>query len=202
MKPNCFNNSIPRGKYCEIHRTNRRVIEERNRIDERRILEEMQRQIIEETKKTEQRRIIEERQKIMDEQEKEYHETMMKDIKRIEDEERRKIDEEEKKNLKENEMDSLRQQIFSYEMNDKSFMIRFVLNNNNDKISHFFKHDATFKNIFDYIDLYIYDNNIKLENYYLVCYPNLVYTRQNTTDKLENHFNYKKINLFIKFEEE
>ena len=186
MKPNCFNNSIPRGKYCEIHRTNRRVIEERQR-----------QQIIEETKEEEIKR---ERRQIMDEQEREYHETMMKDIKRIEEEERKRIDEEEKKNLKEIEMDSLRQQIFSYEMNDKSYLIRLVLLNH-DKISHFFKHDATFKDIFNFIDLYTYDNNIKLENYYLVCYPNLEYTRNNLNDKLENHFNYKKINLFIKMEE-
>lgn len=197
MKPNCFNNSIPRGKYCEIHRTNRR---ERNRIDERRILEEMQRQIIEETKKTEERRIIEERHQIMDEQEKEYHETMMKDIERIEKEKQQKIDEEEEKNLKEIQMDSLRQRIFSYEMNDKSYVIKFVLNHI-DKISHFFKHDSTFEDVFNFIDLYVYDNNIKLENYYLICYPNHEYRRNNSNDKLENHFNFKKINMFIKTEE-
>ena len=196
MKPNCFNSSIPRGKYCELHRTNRRIIEERNRIEERTRIEE---------RNIEERQRNMERQQIIEEQEREYNETMMKDIERIEEEKRKRIEEKEKKNLKEIEMDSLRQQIFSIEMNDKSFMIRFVLNHNhnhNHKISHFFKNDATFKDVFDYIDLYIYDNNIKLENYYLVCYPNLEYTRQNAKDKLENHFNYKKINLFIKPEEE
>ena len=179
MKPNCFNNSIPRGKYCEIHRTNRRIVEEKNRLIEQTRLEERNR-IIEERK----RNI--ERQQIIDEQEREYNETMMKDIERIEKEKQQKIHEEEEKNLKEIQMDSLRQRVFSYELNDKS--------------SHFFNHDATFKDVFNFIDLYSYDNDIRLEKYYLVSYPNFEYTRENLNDKLEKHFNYKKINLFIKNE--
>ena len=192
MKPNCFNNSIPRGKYCEIHRTNRRIVEEKNRLIEQTRLEERNR-IIEERK----RNI--ERQQIIDEQEREYNETMMKDIERIEKEKQQKIHEEEEKNLKEIQMDSLRQRVFSYELNDKSYLIRFVLLNH-DKISHFFNHDATFKDVFNFIDLYSYDNDIRLEKYYLVSYPNFEYTRENLNDKLEKHFNYKKINLFIKNE--
>ena len=161
--------------------------------------------MIEQTRLEERNRIIEERkrnierQQIIDEQEREYNETMMKDIERIEKEKQQKIHEEEEKNLKEIQMDSLRQRVFSYELNDKSYLIRFVLLNH-DKISHFFNHDATFKDVFNFIDLYSYDNDIRLEKYYLVSYPNFEYTRENLNDKLEKHFNYKKINLFIKNE--
>ena len=71
-------------------------------------------------------------------------------------------------------MDQIRQNVFSYEKTNDSFNIKFSINGKQQ--IHYFNHDALFKDIFQYIDLYLYDNNLDME-YELIYYPNNIFSK-------------------------
>lgn len=159
-KIECNNISIFRGKYCEEHRTNKKISKEEN---ERRLL-----------------RV---------EQENDYEETMIIDKMKLIEEENKIIN----KIIIDSNMDQLRKKVYNQEIiNDNSFKIKFTKRINTIKC---FNNNASFSDIYDFIDIFLYDNNISIE-YELISYPNIKYKR-NEIKKINDYFNCKNISLIV-----
>ena len=164
-KNNCTNNAIPRGKYCEIHRTNKITKVRVNSI----IVEEEKKDIyetydndmelaIKNSLKTIKKTQIDEDRKLRLEQEIEYQEAMLLDTARLLKE---KYEFEELENKRINILKNTPIEKENY------FNIKIKLPNNL-TILHKFKEDSSIKNIRDYLDVYFFDNKIKIKNYILV----------------------------------
>jgi len=186
MKPcarsNCFRNSIPRGKYCEEHRVTKKKIPASVPAPE-----------IRHTSISPQVSVSEiERRLLIDEQNSEYNETMRLDLIRNQEKEQKMLE----KAFKESEMDQIRQIVFGYEKTDDSFNIKFSINGKQQ--IHYFNSDAIFKDIFEYIDLYLYDIGSEIE-YDLIYYPNTVFSKDEYNElKLLDSFNCKCLSLLVR----
>lgn len=168
---NCFRNSIPRGKYCDEHRVARKKSVD---IPVQPSISEIERRLI------------------IDEQNNEYNETMRLDMLKMQENEQKMLE----KVFKESEMDQLREHVFSYEKKSDSFNIKFSINGKSQV--HYFNHDALFKDIFQYIDLYLYDNNLEME-YDLIYYPNNIFSKDIYEEqKLSDSFNCKSVSLLVR----
>jgi hypothetical protein len=175
-RSNCVRNSITRGKYCEEHRVRKKKIQ-----PEQNILQ-VQPQIQE----------ITERRLLIDDQNREYEETMRLDMLRNQEREQEILE----KAFKESEMDQIRQIVFSYEKTSDSFIIKFSINGKQN--IHYFNQDALFKEIFQYIDLYLYDIGTNME-YDLIRYPNIVYSKDEYNDqKISEYFDCKCLSLLVR----
>jgi hypothetical protein len=173
-KSNCIKNSITRGKYCEDHRTRKK----QNQLPEPDIQSLTQN--------------IVERRFLIDEQNKEYEETMRLDQLRNEEKEQQMLE----KVFKESEMDQIRQLIFSNEKTNDSFNIKFSIKGKQN--IHYFDRDALFKDVFQYIDLYLYDTKTEME-YDLIYYPNIVFSKDEYIKvKLSEKFNCKCLSLLVR----
>jgi hypothetical protein len=192
-KRECSNESIPRGKYCELHRTNkkRKDIIIRNFEEEDNYFEEHKRDKEEKNKKLEEDRLI------IKQQEEEYRETERLDkenmekidiLKAIQDSKDYFIKEKRESILK--EPDIKEEEIYFFKIklpNGKSILRRFLK-------------DSNLQNIRDYLDIYFYDNNIKIESYNLVLdFPKIIFTDTKDTNnlKLKDVINKKNIILYI-----
>lgn len=122
---------------------------------------------------------------IIEEQEIEFQETQLKDLLIMEEKER-----------KEFEMSSLREKVFNSDKTDECFTIKFSLNNGN-KISYFFSNKAKVSDLFDFIDIYFYDNKINCKNYYFVLFPNIKILRNEIENYISDTLKSKQILLFI-----
>ena len=173
-RTNCIKPSITRGKYCEEHRVRKKVNQQP--------LQQPPEQIIDE----------QERRLLIDSQNHEYDEAMRLDMIRHQEKEQEMLE----KAFKESQMDQVRQIVFSYEKNDDSFNIKFSINGKQQ--IHYFNHDALFKDIFQYIDLYLYDNNLDME-YELIYYPNNIFSKDEYSDKkIMDFFNCKCVSLLVR----
>jgi hypothetical protein len=180
-RTNCIKPSIIRGKYCEEHRVRKKV--NRPPILQPQIIEEHpQQNVIEE----------QERRLLIDSQNHEYDEAMRLDMIRHQEKEQEILE----KVFKESEMDQVRQIVFSYEKNEDSFNIKFSINGKQQ--IQYFNHDALFKDIFQYIDLYLYDNNLDME-YELIYYPNNIFSKDEYNDKkIMDFFNCKCVSILVR----
>ena len=186
MKTNCYKPSIKRGKYCEEHRSNKRINSEMKRDDD---LDSITVPI-----SLPPPIIYDERKHLIEEQDKEYKENELIDLKRFEEIENKKYE----KQIKDFEIDSLRNKVFSYELTENSFQIKFSMSNGT-KILHYFNNNALFEDLFEYLDVYFYDNNINIPNYDLVCFPNRIFTKQqHMKTNINKEFTTKNIVILIK----
>lgn len=198
QKNNCNAISIPRGKYCEDHRTNKKKItggveeykstlqhssfEERQTdislLQEIRLKRQKERAIEDEFKNLQ----IEEDRLLKQDQDLEFQETMKKDIERIK---HRENEECEKQRIKEDE--ELQEAIFQSEIENKRSLISKEPDNNGYNIKfnipktqciiHNFPEYSSFRNVFDFLDVYFYDNKIPIVNYNLVVnFPKKIYS--------------------------
>ena len=181
-KANCIKNSITRGKYCEEHRVRKKIRPET-----------IQQSDIQDIQPSVTQNIIEqERRFLIDEQNREYEETIKLDMLRNQEKEQQMLE----KAFKESEMDQLRQLVFSNEKSDDSFNIKFSINGKQN--IHYFNRDASFKDIFQYIDLYLYDTKTEME-YDLIYYPNIVFSKDEYIKvKLTDYFNCKSLSLLVR----
>lgn len=178
-KVNCNKNSITRGKYCEEHRVRKKIRPET--IQQPDIQQSLAQNLIEQ-----------ERRFLIDDQNREYEETMRIDMLRNQEKEQQMIE----KAIKDSEMDQIRHLVFSNEKTDNSFNIKFSINGKQN--IHYFNHDAFFKDIFQYIDLYLYDTKTEIE-YDLIYYPNIVFSKDEYNKfKLSEHFNCKSLSLLVR----
>lgn len=176
QKINCNLPAIHRGKYCEIHRTNKRrttinyqenIFEEENR---RQIGEENKRRIEEENRRQIE---IENDRKLRMEQEEEYKRSMEIDMKRNEEMEYEKMLElslKEYYNDKKNKM----------KIEDTYYSIKIKLPDGDILVKNF-GIDCSIGSLRDAIEIYFYEMKIKISEYQIVFnYPKRIFTKEDS----------------------
>ena len=173
QKDNCQRVSIPRGKYCIIHKTGKKTAEIVSPLKNRTIGEQEDERNIKMQK-------YEEERKLRNEQEKEYMEAVERDKERIILENERKENERFEEELAyvlkmttemdiENSIEKKRkmlEQIVVDENDKNNYKIKFKLKDFT-VLKHFNK-NSTINDLRNFVDIYIYENNIKIQNYDLV----------------------------------
>lgn len=196
----CDGLPIPRGKYCEKHRTNKRnlsIFEEEKQhnfvYEESKNADAIDTDFYYEESKTTNTDLI-------NQQNKEYENAMKLDLERMkikEDEDYEKILELSKK---EYELQCKKQYFSEQTMNENEIiMIKFSLKNK--KIQHIFNKNSQIYLLFDFIDIYCHDNDIILNDYYFITYPKVTITRKQSNEIIGNILNDKQILLSIREEE-
>ena len=158
-KKDCNNTAIARGKYCNIHRTNKAknnipILREEtkyNNVDED---IEIALKLSLETLKIEKTNKIEEDRKLKIDQESAFDETVKLDIERMN---RKKVEVEELENKRINISKNNPTEKENY------FNIKIKLPSNKALIKKF-KEESYVRDIRDYLDVYFFDNNINIKN--------------------------------------
>jgi hypothetical protein len=196
-KRDCGNEPIPRGKYCELHRTSKkrkdtiiRNIEEHNFYTNN-YFEEEKRDKEEKNKKLEEDRLI------IKQQEEEYIETERLDKEKMENNEFLKVIQESKDYFIKEKRESILKEPDMTE--EEIYFFKIKLPNGKSILRRFLK-ESKLQNIRDYLDIYFYDNNIKIESYNIVLdFPKIIFTDTIDTNnlKLKDVINSKNIILYI-----
>ena len=160
-KEDCYELSIRRGKYCELHKTNSK----KKKINSyEQDIEDALRLSLHIDKK----KIAEDRQ-IMLEQEREYNETLLLDKKKFENERLLKEQQIENERLRIDELKIKRLKVVDSEPSNNDteyFTIKIKLPRQT--LIRKFKSTSTVKDIREYLDIYFEDNKINIQNYNLV----------------------------------
>lgn len=180
-KNNCTNEAIPRGKYCDLHkttkttrpserlRTNSLPIEE-NKDTYDRDLELALKNSLEGLKIKKNQ--FDEDRKLRLEQDKEYQEALRLDTERLL---------KEKYELEEIELKRANTLQNNPTEKENYFNIKIKIPNNLTLLKKF-KEESSVKDIQDYLDVYFFDNKIKIKNYLLVV-NNLTKVKLDSKDK-------------------
>jgi len=180
-KNNCANEAIPRGKYCDLHkttkttrpserlRTNSLPIEE-NKDTYDRDLELALKNSLEGLKIKKNQ--FDEDRKLRLEQDKEYQEALRLDTERLL---------KEKYELEEIELKRVNTLQNNPTEKENYFNIKIKIPNNLTLLKKF-KEESSVKDIQDYLDVYFFDNKIKIKNYLLVV-NNLTKVKLDSKDK-------------------
>ena len=161
-KKDCNNTAITRGKYCNMHRTNKAknnilVSREETKYNDDEDIE-IALKLSLETLKIEKTNKIEEDRKLKIDQEIAFDKTVKLDIERMN-----------KEKLKLEEIENKRSKIFKNIPIEKEnyFNIKIKLPANVTLIKKF-KEDSYVSDIRDYLDVYFFDNDINIKNYILL----------------------------------
>ena len=167
QKPYCELPSIPRGKYSEIHRIKKRTKRSDSdteiNFNNLRISEE--RKELESFRKQEEKEKLEEDRKLRREQEEEFQKTMEADRERLEQLEYEKI----LKLSEDKNFEDLKEKISLNTtcLGSDFYNIKIQMPNGT-KINGKFSIKSTVQDVREYINLYIYENNIRISNYDLI----------------------------------
>lgn len=153
QKYNCDLLAIPRGKYCELHRTNKPKRDDTTQLS------------IPKIDDIESKLKIEEDRFLREEQDLQFKETERQDRERLEQLEFEKILEMSRQNYFEELKESLKDEININ--SDDCFTIKFQFPNGLKNIKKF-RHDVVVKTIRNYLDVYIHENNMNIKKYNLV----------------------------------
>jgi len=211
-KEDCDLQCVRKSKYCINHcskKVREQVLNEEESNNRQIMLfqaEEIKQQELELERKTiEEVRILEERL-LREEQEKEYEETMKKDLERMNQKEFERESNLEKinnkiqlENHKRVEIEKKRQNI-TYGENDELFY-KFKFSVLNISILASFPEKSTISHLFDYIDVFSYDNKIdtKFENgYELILYPNITITKMMVDSRLSDIIKTCNNKIYVK----
>lgn len=215
QKDNCSEPAIPKGKYCNIHRTNKKNIRTSiltNNITPQSILTEydeleqalkLSKFMFEEENNYEKEKMknkLEEDRLLKIIQENEYIETQRLDIERIKFEKERKLKEENEKKLKEEnekkQIDLKKAKIvYVDEKNCYNIKINFP---NGNKIIRKFKIESNVEDIRNVIDIFLYENKINIKNYDLIAnFPFKRLTSEDLNTKIEEFTNFKNFILIV-----
>ena len=181
-RENCNEPSIKRGKYCINHCTvrKREAIVESSIPIPIRVPMPVENMFNEERKETNENefRYIEDRL-IMQEQDREYEEAYKKDLENLFlREEMLKREQEMKRNF---ELEMEKKRLYNeHRENDEYYKIKFVFSNlNGFPIISTFSRDDTFENVFNFIDLFLYDSSVNIGEYELISYPKIMINKEN-----------------------
>ena len=218
QKESCVKDAIKRGKYCIDHCTTRKrtehrhdesktdeevLLEIRKTIERQRIEEEQRR--MEAIRREEERKINEiryaEERMLIEEQENEYNEALRRDLEKMnlkKEIERKKIEDEQNFEICMREKVRLNRERVS----DDYYKIKFVFQNLGglSMISTFSKDDC-FESIFNFIEAFFYESNIKFpsDGYELISYPNItVSSLEHSKVKISDKFSHRNIQLTFK----
>jgi len=209
-KNDCQNIAIHKGKYCTVHRTNKKKI-----VDK----EDVKKAIIDKEDKEDVKKVIIDKEEnrilfedicnlpkeyknidydmdrlLMQEQDEEYKLTMDKDIERI-------ILKNEEKDIKEAielskklYIDAKKNKIKKEpEKSVDVYNLHFKLPNNI-RLKRYFHRDSTIDDIRNFLDIYFYDNNLQIENYELITFPKIIFKKEDNKKLYE--YNLEKSILF------
>jgi len=176
-KDDCTNDAIKRGKYCVIHRTNKRKKDKDNDVDELNeqfIAKMLENDVwggggVEETKNQKDY----ERRSLIEEQNYDYIEAEKKDRENF--------------RLKQIELDRKirnRQKFNSYIQQPSDVTLQFIFPTFCLKVRQSFHFNSTLSDLYDFVDIILEDNNINMPEYQMVIYPNNIYFRESSTEKL------------------
>ena len=172
LKEDCDNPIIPRGKFCEIHRTNKRrgVPDTQERILEDRLLREEQKEEYDRT-------LIEDERRMREIQEEKEIEIVMEMSRKMEiDDKRKKI------------LDEPCVEYFNIQ----------ILFPSGRRTRRKFPDISTLSDVRNFIDIYLLDNEIKIENYDLVYnFPYRKFTSIDNEYTLNSVFTEKSFSLYI-----
>ena len=201
QKEDCDKQTIKRGKYCIDHCTIRKKSLFDIKTDDE-ILEEIRnkRRYDDENRIFQQNKIIEDRL-IMEEQNREYNETYNRDL-----EIKKQKDENERKEIhdKQKFTNEMNEKIHSnsHRENDEYYKIKFVFPNLSGlSIISTFSKDDYFKNIFDFVDVFLYDLNINcaMYDYELISYPRIILEKKEDYNvKISDKISTRNIQLTYK----
>jgi hypothetical protein len=175
LKEDCRNPSIPRGKFCEMHRTNKRRVSPTPLIDQERIVED---------------------RLLRDEQKEEYDRTVIEDERRM-----REIQEEKELELaiemsRKMEIDDKRKNILDEPSSDY-FNIQFFFPSGR-RVRRKFSDNSLLSDVRNFVDIYLIDNEIKIQNYNLVYnFPCRKFTYSDGEYTLNSIFTEKSFSLYI-----
>jgi hypothetical protein len=229
QKEYCDKEAIKRGKYCIDHCTVRKrtesrfdesktdeqiLLQIRQTIERRRIEEDLQR--IEDERRVEMRRleaIRKEEEKqinelryaeeriLREEQEEEYANACRLDAEKINREkeiERKKIEDEQNFDICMREKVRLNNE----RVNDEFYKIKFVFQNLGGlSIISTFSKDDCFESVFNYVDSFLYESNIKYpsDGYELISYPNItIGNSEHSKIKIADKFDHRNIQVTFK----
>ena len=160
-KDNCIQPPIPRGKYCEQHRSCKKL---------RSPPPSYQNEVISQQLNNEEERLrLEEDRLLRQEQEREYNETLLLDKKKFENERLLKEQQIENERLRIDELKIKRLKVVDSEQSNNDteyFTIKIKLPRQT--LIRKFKSTSTVKDIREYLDIYFEDNKINIQNYNLV----------------------------------
>jgi len=184
-KKDCGNTAISRGKYCDLHRTNKvknniPILREEMKAETK--YNYIDNDIDIALKLSLESLKFEENRKLKIEQENEYNETVKLDLERIKNE-KLKIEEIENKRVNINKNNPIEKEVY--------FNIKIKLPTNISLIKKFKDHSFV-RDIREYLDVYFFDNNIKIKNYILLI--NAVEKK-----KLENDMLISSLNMSNNF---
>jgi len=172
LKEDCENPSISRGKFCEMHRTNKRRVP---LIDQERIVED---------------------RLLRDEQKEEYDRTVIEDERRL-----REIQEEKELELaiemsRKMQIDDKRKKI-SDEPSGDYFNIQILFPSGR-RVRRKFSDNSTLSDVRNFVDIYLIDNEIEIENYDLIYnFPYRKFTSIDNEYTLNSVFIEKSFSLYI-----
>lgn len=178
QKPYCEMNAIKRGKYCDIHRTNKKVKKTEVNLDLANIRIQDDVKVAEDLLRKE---TLEFDRVLKTEQDEEYEKTMEADRIRLDNIEIEKAIKASKDKYFEDVKNRLDNEVIPKEF--YNIKIQFP---NGTKIHRKFNIESTIRNIREYIDVYLYESNSKTVNYELVL------------NFLNKKFTCKDIDLYIK----
>lgn len=187
QKIGCKGQAIPRGKYCESHRTNKKKERE---IEYKEISD-----IIHNTQNNDD--ILLNRM-LLQEQDEEYRKAMQMDMERMNRIDEEKLNEEILKQIEEDIVNSKRNNINRIIQESKSaYKIKFILHNGT-RIQQNFIENLKFNDLYDFIDIYFADNNIDIKNYtFQTNYPKKEFGYEYRPEFISDHIKDKNILFYI-----
>jgi hypothetical protein len=165
-RKDCANDAIPRGKYCEDHRPNRkkrRVNDHEERLREE---EELNQILINQLLQEDNVAVPNEREQLKAEQDRDYLEAMRLDMENLK--------------LKQAEIarkTRIRQKFQDFQPEVSDILLQFTFPENRFRIKQEFHTSCVLRELFEFVDIIIEDNNFKIPEYQLVVYPSTIHTR-------------------------
>jgi hypothetical protein len=168
-KDDCTGNAIPRGKYCENHRKKRKGDSDVARLKEEEELNQIliNRLLQEDNDTTTQ--YHQEREQLKAEQDHDYLEAMRLDM----------------ENLKVKQAEiarktRIRQKFQDFQPELSDILLQFTFPENRFRIKQEFHVSCVVRELFEFIDIVIEDNNFRIPEYQLVVYPSTIYVRHSS----------------------
>ena len=173
QKENCISDSIPRGKYCQEHRCRNNKKKPNNKLEheeEERLSQILIKQMMieDENKNTILHDIYSEDRLLKAQQEQDYLEAQKQDMENM----RKKEIEIEKKT-------KIRIRFKQHIQQPTDIILQFTFPKNNLKVRHGFSSKSVVSDLYDFVDIFMEDNNIKHFDYRLIMYPNTAFEKSN-----------------------
>lgn len=193
-KEDCNQPSIKRGKYCIDHCTVRKIVESFSPISSSTTIQF-------EHNNDNEFRYIEDRM-IMREQDREYEEAYKQNLENLRLREEMLKKEEEKKLNFEIEIEKKRHNEETRE-NDEFYKIKFVFSNLHGlTIISTFSRDDILENIFNFIDVFLYDSSVSIGEYELISYPKIIINKEEHNKiKINEKIKSKNVQFMVKEKE-